>query len=179
MSNWLTWKMSTTKKVIFDTTTFINVYFIYQPTHVIIIKTWVMPIERAVTIHRTLQKNCVTTNSLRDGIVLWEMQEQECQQHVCQHSDVVHTGQAGWMVLILQWKMVKLKGKFALVIVRKVANTLQLFLWKTVDLTSSTNFSLRFVVPHATVVQTECEANILSVVRRLTNRSVATCVQGF
>ena len=36
--------------------------------------------------------------------------------------------------------------------------------------------SPRLVVPHATVVQTECEANILSVVRRLTNRSVATCV---
>ena len=173
MSNCLTWKMSTTKKIIFDTTTFSNVYFIYQLTHVIIIKTWVMPIERAVTIHGN---TCVTSNFLGDGIVLWEMQEQKCQQHVCQHTDVVHSGQAGCMVLILQWKMVKFKGKFALVIVTKVANTLKLFLWKTVDLTSSTNFSARLVVPHATVVQTECEANILSLVRRLTNSSVATCV---
>ena len=135
-----------------------------------------MPIERAVTIHRNLKKACVTTNSLGGGIVLWEMQEQKCQQHVCHYTDVVHACQAGWMVLILQWKMVKLKGEFALVIVTMVANTMQLFRWKTVDLTSSTNFSPRLVVPHATVVQTECEANILSVVRRLTNRSVATCV---
>ena len=59
----------------------------------------------------------MTTNSLRDGIVLWELREQKCQQHVCQHTDVVQTGQAGWMVLILQWKMVKFKGRSALVIV--------------------------------------------------------------
>ena len=38
---------------------------------------------------------CVTNISLRNGIVLWELQEQECQQHVCQHSAVVLTGQAG------------------------------------------------------------------------------------
>ena len=37
----------------------------------------------------------VTTNSLRDGIVLWELQRQECQQRVCQHTDVVQTCQAG------------------------------------------------------------------------------------
>ena len=87
-----------------------------------------MPVERAVTIHRNLKKACVTTNSLGGGIVLWEMQEQKCQQHVCHYTDVVHACQAGWMVLILQWKMVKLKGEFALVIVTDVANTLQLFL---------------------------------------------------
>ena len=86
-----------------------------------------MPIERAVTIHRNLKKTYVTINSLGDGIVLWEMQEQKCQQHVCHHTDVVHSSQAGWMVLILQWKMVKFEGKFALVIVTKVANTMQLF----------------------------------------------------
>ena len=32
---------------------------------------------------------------------------------------------------------------------------------------------------HATVVQTECKANILRVVRGLINRSVGTCEQGF
>ena len=69
-------------------------------------------------------KSGVTSNSLRDGIVLGELQEQKCQQHVCQHSDVVQSTQAGWMVLILQWKMVKFKGGSALVIVPPVANSL-------------------------------------------------------
>ena len=69
-----------------------------------------------------MEQRCVTANSMRDGIVLSELQEQERQQRVCQHSDVVQTGQAGWMVLILQWKMVKLKGRFALVIALLVAN---------------------------------------------------------
>ena len=86
-----------------------------------------MLLERAVTLHRHMKHRCVTTYSPRDGIVLWEMQEQKCQQHVCHHTDVVHSSQAGWMVLILQWKMVKFEGKFALVIVTKVANTMQLF----------------------------------------------------
>ena len=30
-----------------------------------------------------------------DDILLWELQEQECQQRVCQHTDVVQTCQAG------------------------------------------------------------------------------------
>ena len=60
---------------------------------------------------------------LWDGIVLREMQGQKCQQRVCQHTDVVQTGQAGWMVLILQWKMVRSKERSALVIVLQVANT--------------------------------------------------------
>ena len=63
----------------------------------------------------------VTVNSLRDGIVLWELQEQKCQQRVCEHIDVVQTGQVGWMVPILQWKMVRWKEKSALVIVFQVA----------------------------------------------------------
>ena len=53
------------------------------------------------------------TNSLRKGIVLWELREQKCQQHVCPHLDAVHPGQAGWMVLILQWKMVMSPGRSA------------------------------------------------------------------
>ena len=64
----------------------------------------------------------MTSTSLRDGIVLWELQEQKCQQRVCQHTDVVQTGQAGWMVLILQWKMIKFEGRSALVIEIVVAN---------------------------------------------------------
>ena len=49
-----------------------------------------MPTEKGVTINRTIVKGFVMTNSLRNGIVLWEL------------TDVVETGQAGWMVLILQ-----------------------------------------------------------------------------
>ena len=70
----------------------------------------------------------MTSTSLRDGIVLWELQEQKCQQRVCQHTDVVQTGQAGWMVLILQWKMVKFEGRSALVIEIVVANPQTKFL---------------------------------------------------
>ena len=70
----------------------------------------------------------MTDNSQWDGIVLWELQEQKCQQGVCQHTDVVHAGQAGWMMLILQWKMVKLKEQSALAIALMVANTEKLLL---------------------------------------------------
>ena len=99
----------------------------------------------------------VTTTCLWDGIVLWELQEQKCQQHACPHSDVILSGQAGWMVLIPQWKMVKFPGKSALVIVIPVANMRSQFQLKIVDPTSSTNFT-QLLVPHATVVQTKCEA---------------------
>ena len=75
-----------------------------------------MPIERAVTLHRYMDHLCVTTHSPRDGIVLWELQEQKCQRAVCQHTDVAQTIQAGWMMLILQWKMVKFTGGSVLVI---------------------------------------------------------------
>ena len=87
-----------------------------------------MPIEGAVTLHRYMDHRCVTTYSQRDGIVLWELQEQKCPQHVCQHSDVVQTCQAGWMVLILQWKMVKFSERSALVIALLVAETKKKFL---------------------------------------------------
>ena len=77
--------------------------------------------EKAVTSHRMIQ--CyVTTHSLRDGIVLWELQEQKCQQRVYQPTDVVQTGQAGWMVLILQWMMMKFSERSALAIVLQVAD---------------------------------------------------------
>ena len=59
----------------------------------------------------------VTAHFSRDGIVLWGLQEQKCQQRVCHRTDVVQTGQAGWMVIILQWKMVKFTERSALVIV--------------------------------------------------------------
>ena len=98
-----------------------------------------MPTEEAVTLHRMMVQRFVTTNLLRDGIVLWELQEQKCQQRVCQHSDVVQTGQAGWMMLILQWKMVKFPERSALVTVRRVANIISKFQLKIVDHFSSTN----------------------------------------
>ena len=81
------------------------------------------PIERAVTLHRTLALRFVTAHFSRGGIVLWEMQEQKCQQRVCQRTDVVQTGQAGCMALILPWKMVKFFGRSALVIEMLVANS--------------------------------------------------------
>ena len=96
-------------------------------------------------------------NSLGDSIVWWELPEQKYQKCVCQHTDVVQTGQVGWMMLILQWKMVKLKGRSALVIVLTVANMQSEFQSKIVDPTSSTNFT-HLLVTHATVVQIECEA---------------------
>ena len=70
-----------------------------------------------------LERSFVTPCYLWDGIVLRELQGQKCQQRVRQHSDVVQTGQVGWMVLILQWKMVRSKERSALVIVLQVANT--------------------------------------------------------
>ena len=115
-----------------------------------------MPVEREVI--QTADIFCVTHISLRNGIVLWELQEQECQQRVCQHSAVVPTGQAGWRLLILQLKKVKFKRKSALVIVIPVANTIEIFLWKTVDSTLSTNFVTHVGVNHATVEQTQYEA---------------------
>ena len=63
------------------------------------------------------------TATLRDGIVLWEMLDQKCQQRVCQHTGVVQSGQAGWMMLILYWKMVKSAERSALVIALLVGNT--------------------------------------------------------
>ena len=96
-------------------------------------------------------------NSLGYNIVWWELPEQKYQKCVCQHTDVVQTGQVGWMMLILQWKMVKLKGRSALVIVLTVANMKSEFQSKIVDPTSSTNFT-HLLVTHATVVQIECEA---------------------
>ena len=68
----------------------------------------------------------MTTCYLGDGIVLRELQDQKCQQRVCQHTNVVQTGQVGWMVLILQWKMVKFQERSALVIVFQGAEARQL-----------------------------------------------------
>ena len=62
-----------------------------------------------------MAQSCVTNNSPRDGIDLWELQEQKCQQHVYQHLNVEQPTLAGWMVLILDWKMVKFPRGSALV----------------------------------------------------------------
>ena len=96
-------------------------------------------------------------NSPRDGIVLWGLVVHKCQKHVCQHTDVVPIGQGGWLMLILQWKMIKLKGRSALVVILPVANMQSQFQLKIVDPTSYTNFT-HLPVTHATVVQTEWEA---------------------
>ena len=36
--------------------------------------------------HPNLDQCCVTTNPLRDGVVLWELQEKKCQRCMCQDS---------------------------------------------------------------------------------------------
>ena len=127
-----------------------------------------MPIERAVTKHPSVQISA-TKNSLRDGIVLCELQEQKCQQRMCQNWDVVHTCQVGWMVLSLQWKMAKF-----LVIVYRAAITEPKLLWKTVDLNSSTNFIPHLYVTHATVVQTDFGTNALHVIGGFINKSLTS-----
>ena len=69
--------------------------FFLEPILAIITQTWVKPIATGNTKPRKLDQCCVTANSLRDGIVLWEEQEQKCLHLVCQHTDVAQTGQAG------------------------------------------------------------------------------------
>ena len=72
--------------------------------------------------------------------------------------------------------MVKFKWLSALTIVNptpRFADTLQRFLLKTVDPTSSTNFAKHQVVPHATVVQTYCEENIQEI-RGFSTRCIRT-----
>ena len=101
----------------------------------------------------------VTTHSLRDGIVLWELQEQKCQQRVCQPTDVVQSRQAGWMVLSLQWKMMKFQERSALAIVAPVADVQAQFSLKIVDHFLFTNLlSSVFVLP-ATVARTKSASN--------------------
>ena len=92
----------------------------------------------------------VTISSLGNGIVLWEVLEQKCLQRVWQHTDVVQHGQVGWMVLILQWKMVKFSGMSAVAVVPPVANIEYKFQLKIVDPTLSTN-CLKQIVLCATV----------------------------
>ena len=111
--------------------------------------------EKEVTARRMVQ-SYVTTHSLRDGIVLWELQEQKCQQRVCQPTDVVQSGQAGWMVLILQWMMMKFQERSA---IAPAANIQAQFQLKIVDHFLFTNLlSPLFVLP-ATVARTKSESN--------------------
>ena len=42
-----------------------------------------------------MDQRFVKVNSLWYGIALWELQEQKCQQRVCQYSNVVQISQAG------------------------------------------------------------------------------------
>ena len=83
------------------------------------------------------------------------------------------------MVLIRHWGLMKFTERSALVIVHlrsRFANTLQRFLFKTVDPTYSKNFIIYLVESHATVVQTEYEANLPCAVRAIINRSEGICV---
>ena len=79
----------------------------------------------------------------------------------CRKIDVVQFGQAGWMVNILQWNMMKFTEGSALEIVElrpRIANTQEGFLSKTVDLTIYIIFMTHPSVTLVTVVQTKCEA---------------------
>ena len=118
-----------------------------------------MPTEKAVTLHRSMVQCFVTTHSPRDGTVLWELPELKCQQCVYQHTDVVQTGQAGWIVLILWWKMVKFPGRSALAIVLQVANTQSKFQSKIVDHFTSTNLLSPLIVLRVTAARTKSESN--------------------
>ena len=118
-----------------------------------------MPQGKAVKLHRSLVQCFVTTHSSRDGTVLWELPELKCQQHVYQHTNVVQTGQAGWMVLILQWKMVTFSGGSALAIVLQVANTQSKFQLQIVDHFISTNLLSPLVVLRVTAARTKSESN--------------------
>ena len=115
------------------------------------IKTWVVLKEKAVTKLPRIKVR-VTRDSM-GGIVLWELQEQKCQQRVWQQTNVVQTSLAGCMVLILLWNMARFSGRSALVVIQ-VANTESKFLWRTAHPTISTNFIGRSVI-RATVAQTE------------------------
>ena len=96
---------------------------------------WQRLTEKAITLHPNMVLLCVTINSIRGGIVLWEMLEQKCQQRVWRHTSVVQTSQAGWKMAssIRWWEMVLFPGKSALVIVLLVAKTGKKLMWKTVD----------------------------------------------
>ena len=54
-----------------------------------------MPIEIEFPKHRYMDQRFVTANSLWDGIVFWELQEQKYQQRVCHYSNVLQNSQAG------------------------------------------------------------------------------------
>ena len=72
---------------------------------------------------------------------------------------MVQTGQAGWIVLIQQWKMEKFTGWSALMTVRRVAQIHPNFSLKIVDQFSSTNSLSPLVVLPVIVAQTESESN--------------------
>ena len=83
-----------------------------------------MAIKRAVMLHQYMDHLCVTTYSPRDGIVVWELQEQKFQQHVSAGS--CDTDFPGWLIGAHP-TVEDGEGGSALVIVPPVANTLQLF----------------------------------------------------
>ena len=130
----------------------------FQPTVVITTQFWTTVTERAVTIH-PWEGNCVTTSYLRDGIVLRELQGQKCLQRLCQHTDVVQTGQVGWMDLNQQWQMVKYIGRSASPNVLTLASIQNKSRWKTVDPSLSTNWVNLRLVMLATVAQTKHEVD--------------------
>ena len=134
-------------------------------------KIWVVVKEKAVTILPIMEGGVI--KDPMDGIVLREQQERKCQQHVCQHTGVVQPTLAGWMVPILQWKMVKFSGRSALVIILWVANTIPKFLWRTAHPTISTNFMGCHNVRRATVAQTEYAERSLR-----DNRIHSRCILG-
>ena len=53
-------------------------------------------IETQITKHRHLNRRCVTADSLRDGIVLWEMQEKKMQTTPVPR-DRCGTVKSGWL----------------------------------------------------------------------------------
>lgn len=131
---------------------------------------------KAVTILLCL-KSRATGNSM-DGIVLWELLEQKCQQHMWHLIDVVQSTLAGCMVLILLWNMVRLTGKSASVLFQNPAPTKPKFWSRTAHPIIFTNLFIRPGVICATVAQTDyAERNLRN--NRIHNRcfSVIWCYE--
>ena len=72
---------------------------------------------------------------------------------------MAQTGQAGWMVPILQKNMVNFQERSALAIVLQVANIQAQFQLKIVSHFTSTKFLSPLVVFPATAAQTKSESN--------------------
>ena len=115
-----------------------------------------MPTEGALTSQSSMK--CHVTVDSGDGIVSWELQEQECQTNAFVGIDVIQFFQAGWMTTIHQWKTVKFpEGSAFPSCPMAVADSYWTSPWSTVGLITFTVLLHHRNVQGATVVQTNCK----------------------